>query len=145
DRRRVGTVTSCDLGSELVADPLPRGLRGPGQDLPAGGVAPDREPEEVEPLGQVHDLCLVLVERQSSWSEPSGQPCLDRQGFLTRVAHDHEVVRVTDHGGGAGTIPSAWNFLVRECLRCPVASSIPCMAMFNSSGEMMPPCGVPAS
>lgn len=101
DRRGVGPITSNHLDSELVADPLHSRLRRPGQDLSAPRVAPDREPEEVEPLGQVHDVRLVLVERQPSGPKPFGQTRLDRQGFLARVAHDHEVVRVTDDGRSA--------------------------------------------
>ena len=45
-------------------------------------VAADGEPEKVESLGQRHHACLVLVERQSSGSEPLAQPGEDLFGLF---------------------------------------------------------------
>jgi hypothetical protein len=66
----------------------------------AVAVAADVPAEEIEPLGEVDDARLVLVQGQSPLGQPPGEPCLDLLGLLPGVAAGGEVVSVPDQGRG---------------------------------------------
>ena len=101
DRRRVRAAQ----GAHLVREPLPEPLDGRwarrDQQL-AVSVTADIEPQEIEPLGQVHDLGLVLVEDKTPGCQPSGEPGLGLLGLFPGVSTDDQVIGVSDHDRGAG-------------------------------------------
>jgi hypothetical protein len=78
--------------------PLDGGLAGFDEQLP--GVAAHGEPQEIEPLIQVHDGGLVFVEDQTPRCQPCGQPCLDLPRLFLAVTQRDQVVGVSDHHGG---------------------------------------------
>jgi hypothetical protein len=57
-------------------------------------MATDIETEEVEAFFKGHNPCLVLVECQAPWFQPSGQPRLDLFGLLPGMAAGDHVVGV---------------------------------------------------
>jgi hypothetical protein len=59
------------------------------------------EPEEVEPVVEVDDARLVLVEGQSSGCQPGGEPRFDLFGLLPGIAEGDHVVGVPDQRWGA--------------------------------------------
>ncbi len=58
--------------------------------------------QEVEPLGEVHDPGLGLVERKAPRRQPRGQPRLDLLGLLPGLAAGDQVVGVPGHRRAAG-------------------------------------------
>jgi len=72
-----------------------------GFDQQLGSVAADVEPQEIEPLGQVHDPGLVLVDGKTPGLQPLGQPRLDLFGLLPGLAAHREIVGVSHQHRGA--------------------------------------------
>ena len=105
-RRRRRAVMRAHLGREPFPDPPDGRLTRLDQQL--GAVAADVEPQEVESvLSEVHDLCLVLVEGQTSGRQPFREPRLNMFGPFTGVAeHDH-IVGVPDQRGDPGLVSLA--------------------------------------
>jgi hypothetical protein len=74
-------------------------------------IAAQGEPEEVDPIVEVHDAGLVLVEGQPAGGQPFRQPRLDLLGLLPGVTADDHVIGVPDQdrsprhrcGPGSGT------------------------------------------
>jgi hypothetical protein len=80
---------------------LPDGRPGRFDQQLAAGVAAEAEPQEVEPLREVDDVRLVLVQGQPPGGQPSGKPRPDLLGLLPGVAADDEVIGVSDQDRGA--------------------------------------------
>jgi hypothetical protein len=66
----------------------------------AAGVAAEGPAEEVEPLGEVHDPGLVLVQRQAPFRQPSLQPFPYALGLLSGETAGHKIVGVPDRNRG---------------------------------------------
>ena len=64
-------------------------------------VAADIEPQEIEPVGQVHDPGLVLVDGKTPGLQPLGQPRLDLFGLLPGLTAHREIVGVSHQHRGA--------------------------------------------
>ena len=56
--------------------------------------------QEVEPLGEVHDPRLALVEGQPPGCQPLGEPRFDLLCLLLAVAEHRDVVGVSDQDRG---------------------------------------------
>ena len=97
ERHRIRAAHTAHLVGEPVPNSPDRILARFDQQL--GGLAtasiPTQiEPEEIEPLFEVHDPRLVLVEDQTPRRQPCRQPRLDLFGLLPRIAADHHVIGV---------------------------------------------------
>jgi hypothetical protein len=68
----------------------------------AVAVAPQVETQEVEPLGEVHDPGLGLVEHKAPRCQPRGQPRLDLLGLLPGGTAGDQVIGVPGHRRAAG-------------------------------------------
>jgi hypothetical protein len=82
-----------------MPDSFDGGLAGFHQELAvasAGG-----EPEEIEPLVEVDDSRLVLVEGQAPRCQPRGEPRFDVFGLLLGIAEGDHVIGVPDQRRGA--------------------------------------------
>jgi hypothetical protein len=90
---------SSHLAGQPRPDPFHRRLARLGQQLAA--IAPDVEPQEVDPVVEVRDAGLVLVEDQPPGFEPRGQPRLDLFCLFPRVAQRQQVIGVPDQDRGA--------------------------------------------
>jgi hypothetical protein len=108
----------------------------------------DPEPEEVEALVDVGDPRFVLRQAKAHGREHRREFPEDRIGVITGSGHQHdEVVRVADESGrwllrgdGAGS----GRFGIRPDLQRSAKCSSSCdRAMLASSGERIPPWGVP--
>ena len=87
--------------ASLLAEPPDGRAARHDQQLPVP-VAADVEPEEVEPLREVHDLGLVLVEGKSPGREPLGELSLDLLCLLPGMTAGDQVVGIPDHNRAAG-------------------------------------------
>jgi len=76
DRRRVRAAQRAHLVREPLTEPLDGRWTRRDQQL-AVSVTADIYPKKIEPLAQVHDLGLVLVEDETPGCQPSGEPGLD--------------------------------------------------------------------
>jgi len=94
----------AQLGGQPAPDLFQRVLAGFDEHLRAGAgvVAADVEGQEVEPVVEVDDSGLVLVDGQTFRLQPGAQPVPDRFGLFAAVAQGHEVIRVGHHGRAAG-------------------------------------------
>jgi hypothetical protein len=101
DRRRVRAALSAHLGREPAAEP-PDGRAARLDQQLAVAVAADVDPEEVEPLSEVHDLGLVFVEDKTPGRQPGGELCLDLFGLLPGMTAGDQVIGVPDHDRAAG-------------------------------------------
>ena len=108
----------------------------------------DAEPEEVEALVDVADPRLRL--RQAQAHRRQYRRDLFSQGFGVRLGarhQDHEVVRIADEPVGGQPLPASLARAGGECPRLPrprrSARRATDRAMLASSGERIPPWGVP--
>jgi hypothetical protein len=88
------------LGGQPCPYPFHRRLARFDQQLAA--IAPDVEPQEVDPIVEMHDAGLVLVEDQPPGRQPRSQSRLDLLGLFPRVAQGHQVVGISDQTGEPG-------------------------------------------
>ena len=118
-RVRVGPAQGGGLGGQSFPDPSHCLLARLGQEL-AVGVAADAEPEEVEPLAEVDDPGLGLVEREAPGLQPPGEPFLDLLGLRAGRAQYGQVIGVPDQdrrsrdgaqGGAALPVPDPGRLL----------------------------------
>jgi hypothetical protein len=89
------TAAAFAQSAHLGREPFPESLDCGGARLDqqlAVAVAADVEPQEIEPLGEVHDLGLVLVEGETSGRQPLGEPCLDPLGVLLGESTHDQIV-----------------------------------------------------
>src|SRR6266487_348268 len=99
DRRRVRAAQGARLGRE----PFPESLDGRSTRLDqqlAVSVAANVDPQEVEPLGEVHDLRLVLVEGKTTGGQPLGELGLDLLGLPLGVTAHNKIISVPDQDRG---------------------------------------------
>jgi hypothetical protein len=94
DCRRVRAAQGAELDGEAVPDSFDGGFAGFDDQLAV--VTAGGEPEEVEPVVEVDDARLVLVEGQSSGRQPCGEPRFDVFGLLPGVAEGDHVVGVSN-------------------------------------------------
>src|SRR6266511_4266682 len=104
ERGDYGSSVQSAQCAHLGCEPFPESLDGRrarfDQQL-AIAIAADVEPQEVEPLGEGHDPCLVLVEDKPTGCQPLGELGLDLFGLLSGVSADDQVVGVADHNRAA--------------------------------------------
>ena len=100
-RVRVRPSQGLCFRGQASPDPSQRLFARLGQQL-AVGIAADAEPEEVEPLAEVNDPRLGLVERKAPGFQPPGKPRLDLLGLRAGGAQDGQIVGVSHQNRGTG-------------------------------------------
>ena len=101
NRRRVRAAQCAHLIREPFAEPPDGRIARHDQQLSVT-VTAHVEPQEIEPLGEVHDLGLVLVEDKAPGREPFRELRLDLLGLLPGMAAGDQVIGVPDHDGTTG-------------------------------------------
>src|SRR4051812_23422174 len=96
DRRRIRAAQCAHLVSEPFAESLDGRTARCDQQL-AVAVAAKVNPRKSNPLGEVHDPRLVLVEGKTPRDQPRGKQRLDLLGLLSGVSAGDQVIGVSDH------------------------------------------------
>jgi len=107
-RHSVGPTQGPQLGGEPPPDPPDGLLAGLDQQLVVG-IAADVEPQEIEPLGQVDDLGLGLVEAKTPGRQPPGELRLNLLCLATAVTHGEQSTSTgVPETVWAASLPSRW-------------------------------------
>ena len=97
---------SLRVSSASLLPVLPDGRLGRLDQQLAAGVAAEVPAEEVEPLGEVDDPRLVLVQGQAPPGQPSRQPFPYALGLLPGMAADGEIIGIPDRHRGVIRAPT---------------------------------------